>query len=292
MHPNDNLAVYFKNTIGPRAKYILYMGAASSASNDTYVPSLSTHRLTELHYVAEGRGTLFVDDKEIPLQKGDFYIINPGVMHGEGVTSSDFHQSMQFYILGIENIFFTENKTPLHIPTNVLESRFPFIFKELSKEAKEGSPFSEKAVQLLFKLLLTDINKLLNTQSVEPKYNTLNQLVNNVQKYLDENFAENLTLSGISKHFFCNESTLSHNFRKHLNCSIMEYIMQQRLDCAKMWLEISNKSISDIANVAGFSTTSYFCEYFRKVVGETPLQYRKNYHLRLNEMKAKNETEY
>ena len=286
MHPNDNLAKYFQNTSGPRAKYIIW-SEVSFESN-----MLSTHRLTELIFIAEGNGLLLIDDKKIPLQKGDFYIINPGVLHGEGVKNPDFHQSMQFYILGVENIFFAENKTPLYIPNNVLDSRFPFIYKELAKEAKEGSPFSEKAVQLLFKLLLTDINKLLNTQSVEPKYNTLNQLVNSVQKYIDEHFNENLTLSGISKLFFCNESTLSHNFRKHLNCSIMEYIMQQRLNCSKMWLEISNKSIADIASIAGFSTTSYFCEYFRKQVGETPLQYRKNYHIRLNALRETDENDY
>lgn len=286
MHPNDNLAKYFQNVSGPRAKYIIWMEVASESN------MLSTHRLTELIFIAEGNGVLLIDNKKIPLQKGDFYIINPGVFHGEGAKNPDFHQTMQFYILGVENIFFAENKTPLYTPNNVLDSRFPFIYKELAKEAKEGSPFSEKAVQLLFKLLLTDINKLLNTQSVEPKYNTLNQLVNSVQKYIDEHFDENLTLSGISKLFFCNESTLSHNFRKHLNCSIMEYVMQQRLNCAKMWLEISNKSIADIASIAGFSTTSYFCEYFRKQVGETPLQYRKNYHIRLNALRENDENDY
>lgn len=280
MHPNDNLAVYFPNTNGPKAKYIIY-----ATREQYYTPEqvpLSHHRITEFMYVASGSGKSIIDGEEYLLNAGDLYIINPGLLHGEYLRYSDFHSYMQYYILGIENVSFAEGDTPLHAPTNVADTRIPFLFKELCKEIQEPTQFTEKSVQYLFKLLLTDVNRALNTSPDLPRHNTLNQLVNSVQKYLDEHFADNIQLKDVAKHFFCNESTLSHNFRKHLNCSIMEYVMKNRLECAKMWLQISNRSISDIAQISGFSTTSYFCEYFKKEMKQTPLQYRKAYHTDLN----------
>lgn len=282
MHPNDNLAIHFTNVNGPRAKYILYMTREHESPSESPTVGLSSHRLTEFIYVSSGSGLALIDDKEYPLNAGDFYILNPGVLHDESLRHNDFQSYMSFYILGIENVFFADSKEPLYKPTNVADTRLPFLFKELRKESINPDPSSEKAVQLLFKLLLTDVNKILHTSSGLPKHNTLNQLVNQVQKYLDEHFAENIQLKDVANVFFCNESTLSHNFRKHLNCSIMEYVMKNRLECAKMWLQISNKSIAEIATISGFSTTSYFCEYFKKVVKQTPLQYRKAYHIAIN----------
>lgn len=284
MHPNDNLAIHFSTATGPRAKYIMYMTREHThADLTTSAPGLSSHRLTELIYVSGGSGLAIVDGKEYPLNAGDFYILNPGVLHDESLRHSDFHSYMTYYILGVENLFYAETNTPLYTPINVADTRLPFLFKELRRESLEVNQYTEKSVQLLFKLLLTDVNHILDTQnSTQPKHNTLNQLVNQVQKYLDDNFAENIQLKDVAKTFFCNESTLSHNFRKHLNCSIMEYVMKNRLECAKMWLQISNKSIAEIASLSGFSTTSYFCEYFKKHMKQSPLQYRKAYHTEVN----------
>jgi len=290
MHPNDNLAIHFNNAEGPKPKYIIFSSREHSELyvplDDKLKPGQTAHRLTEFIYVSAGSGLALIGNDKYPISAGDFYIINPGVSHDEALRHNDFHTFLQYYIIGIENVSFENPENPVHVPTNVAESRIPFLFRELRKESLDNTQYTAKTVQLLFKLLLTDVNRHLKYNEIEVRHNSLNQSVNMVQKYLDEHFAENINVKTVAELFFCNESTLSHNFRKHLNCSIMEYVMENRLNCAKMWLQISNKSIAEIASLSGFSTASYFCEYFKRMVKQTPLQYRKAYHATLNTRKS------
>lgn len=274
MHPNDNLLPFFEGTEGPQPKYIIYYDFQDHTNATT--PSISSHRLTELVYVTGGCGKLYVEDQEYNLNPGDFYVVNPNIMHGECLRHSDFHTSMQFYVIGCESLFFSNEKMGFQSPINVLKTRIPFLVKEIYNETKENDLNRTEAVRLLFGLLFLDVRTAYKTSTEKPKYNTLNQLVNSAQKYIDLHFNEKITLQGLSEVLFCNESTLSHSFRKHLNCSIIEYVMKNRLECAKMWLTISNRSIMDIAMISGFSSVSYFCEYFKKNLKQSPLQYRKN----------------
>lgn len=56
---------------------------------------------------------------------------------------------------------------------------------------------------------------------------------------------------------------------------ITDFLTQCRIEEAKRLLRTTDQSVSDIAVESGFESFSYFSTVFKKVVGMTPVQYRK-----------------
>ena len=67
----------------------------------------------------------------------------------------------------------------------------------------------------------------------------------------------------------------------------LEYLTQIRIEQAKSYLINSNiYSISEIADMCGFSDQYYFSRVFKKTVGVSPRDYKKNRNSSTNEHEA------
>ena len=56
---------------------------------------------------------------------------------------------------------------------------------------------------------------------------------------------------------------------------MQQYILQLRIETAKRHLQTNNMTIQDLAINCGFYNSSYFSKYFKKIVGITPTEYKK-----------------
>ena len=70
-------------------------------------------------------------------------------------------------------------------------------------------------------------------------------------------------------------SHLSKTFVNCLHSPYSVFLLNEKIAYARILLTGSNMKISDIAAEAGFSSSSYFSDCFRRITGESPLQYRK-----------------
>lgn len=97
-----------------------------------------------------------------------------------------------------------------------------------------------------------------------------------VIKEIETNYKLEITVQELSKLVFVTPQYLSRLFRRFLGYSVYEYLTIYRLNKAKEFL-ISNQrmEIQQIAQQVGFHDTSHFISIFKKVVGITPLKFRK-----------------
>ena len=58
--------------------------------------------------------------------------------------------------------------------------------------------------------------------------------------------------------------------------SVMYWINRSLIYRAKIALEYSDKTITEISDELNFSTTSFFCKFFKNATGVTPTWYRRN----------------
>jgi len=72
------------------------------------------------------------------------------------------------------------------------------------------------------------------------------------------------------------EDYLGRVFRQELNLSPWEYLKRYRIKQAKVLLVQTENNITEIAHKVGFDDSAYFSRVFRKVVGQSPRDYRKN----------------
>ena len=114
---------------------------------------------------------------------------------------------------------------------------------------------------------------------IDAVYSTRNvkssRYLGGVIEYIHEHFAEPVTLEQASALVPISPYYLSHLFREELGLTFLEYITRIRIEEAKRLLMATNLRIREIAENVGYDDAGYFAKVFRKTVGVTPNQYRK-----------------
>lgn len=94
--------------------------------------------------------------------------------------------------------------------------------------------------------------------------------------FIRRHYAEPITLSDIAGAANISQSEAARCFKKNLDVTPFNYLIQYRLEVAKAMLQSSEMSITEIAMQCGFDSVSYFDRVFRKYYWLTPKEFRGN----------------
>jgi two-component system response regulator YesN len=112
-------------------------------------------------------------------------------------------------------------------------------------------------------------NLLEATESVEDSYKAL------IQAVLDRNmYKASFSLSVLSEELGYSSGYLSGLFKKIYGMTFQDYLVRQRMEKAKLLLLTSDLKHYEIAEAIGINDVNYFSARFKKVVGESPKQYK------------------
>ena len=92
--------------------------------------------------------------------------------------------------------------------------------------------------------------------------------------YIHDHYAEPLTVSQIAAASAISESECYRCFRKVLDSSPIDYLLQYRIRAAAGLLSGTDMSISNICFATGFNSPSYFAKVFRQELLLSPRRYR------------------
>ena len=95
-----------------------------------------------------------------------------------------------------------------------------------------------------------------------------------VKEYLEQHYAEKITLDDLSKQFFINKYYLTRVFKEQFGQSITAYLTSLRITHAKQLLRFSEKSVEEIGLECGLGQLHYFSRVFKEVEGVPPSVYR------------------
>ncbi|MBQ2277280.1 MAG: AraC family transcriptional regulator [Clostridia bacterium] len=98
-------------------------------------------------------------------------------------------------------------------------------------------------------------------------------------EYIELHYAKKLPLSRIAEAGRVCESKCCRLFGKYVRKTPTTYLNHYRLGKASELLLTTELPVTEIALACGFSGTSYFSESFRKLFGQTPMEYRRKKHL-------------
>lgn len=102
------------------------------------------------------------------------------------------------------------------------------------------------------------------------------ELIDEVARYLKEHFRSEVSLNDLAEEFFVSPTYLSRRFKEKRLCTITQYVEGVRLKTAKDLLGNPMISVSEVAELVGYSDPNYFARVFKKNVGIAPTDYRKN----------------
>ena len=101
-----------------------------------------------------------------------------------------------------------------------------------------------------------------------------NDLICNILEYLNNNINKEITIEELSLIFYFNKTYIMKKFKKELNVSIHEYINTMRIYNSLIFFK-NDTYILSIAFKNGFNSLEYFSETFKKIMGVSPIIYKK-----------------
>ena len=102
-----------------------------------------------------------------------------------------------------------------------------------------------------------------------------NELDVKMLNYIDDNLYKRITMDEISSIFYFNKDYLMRIFKKELDITIMDYINKRRIYNSLELLKNTDDLVIKVALNSGYSSLEYYSETFTKVLGVSPLTYRK-----------------
>ncbi len=162
----------------------------------------------------------------------------------------------------------------------LLSSIFQEKFRFVDREAMEVR-FNHESIlcsnrEMLFSYLAEtckkNIEEAVNWYEAE-KIRPINQ----AKQYIQEHFAEPLSLEEVSAQAGFSSSYFSTLFRKETGKNFLEYLIDVRIEEAKKLLRKSGSTIEQIGKAVGISDYKRFAKTFKKITGISPKEYRKLY---------------
>lgn len=92
--------------------------------------------------------------------------------------------------------------------------------------------------------------------------------------YLNRNLNSPVTARAMAGKANMSLAHFHHLFQANMGCSPMNYLKKKRLEKAEMYLLDSDLSLTEIADLTGFSNQFHFCREFKKKTGLPPSVYR------------------
>lgn len=237
---------------------------------------MHTHACTELFYVAGGRGRFNVKGEMLPVEAGDLIIVNPNVEHTE--MSLNQHP-LEYIVLGVEGMEFTSDgeEDCSYTLFNLSGSRdevLPYLRDMLREIELKPKGYQVVCQDLLEVLVLKLLRHTDFSLTVTPSRRESAECAT-VKRYLDTHFKESVTLDQLAELAHMSKYYLVHAFRKEYDTTPISYLIDRRIRESKCLLGDTNHSLSQISQMLGFSSPSYFSQSFRKVTDMSPQAYRR-----------------
>lgn len=233
----------------------------------------------QLIYIPEGEGSFIsAHCKETMIRGGKIIIIFPDEWHSYhpyrntgwtecwiGFTGSSMDEL-------VKRKFFCREHPVIDVGWNEEIIGLFNTAKKIAEEQKKGyQQLLAGIVHLLLGYTFTD-----NPQKADQQKQTLEK-ISEVKRYIVNHFCSEINMEDLAKQIGMSYSRLRFVFKKQTGLSLINYIEGLKILKCKDLLVNTNLTSQEIAYYTGFNTPYYFCMFFKKQVGCTPLQYRLQY---------------
>lgn len=244
-----------------------------SYCDGTYRQTRPCGHVNVLEYVISGKGTVKTSSGTFYPSAGDSYLLHKGELHDYYADADEPWVKIWVNIMG-------------NLPSSILDSYglntsmlLPDLdisdyLKQIHKIAASG--YTDISIMydqclVVFVKLCQFIRQNLSSHTIFP--DTPDNIVQ-LKNYIDSHLDETLTLEKCNSITHLSTSQTIRSFRQSYGVPPYEYLNQQRIESAKVFLRGSLFSIQDIALKLGFSDQYYFSKYFKKRTGKSPKDYR------------------
>ncbi len=218
------------------------------------------HKKLEILYVDEGDKKIITNNKMIVLHQGDLFIADSYVIHAYLDSRNSKQTCIVFPNMYLAD-FFSIYGNKLLAGNVIRDKEFTDglvpIIRALQDEKRNGL-----VTQGCVDLLLGKIVDKLGVGEKEYKYDV--GIIGDIITYIDEHYAEEITLDTLADHFGYSKYYFSRLFNSCMGTSITDYISIIRADKVLSALKNSDVTISEAIFNSGFSSIPTFYRVLKK----------------------------
>lgn len=234
------------------------------------------HDFFELYYLESGERYHIIRDCMYPIHAGQFVIFAPYVMHHSyGAEDVPFRRIVLYFqpseMQSKELIEAIEAAGGVYTADSRSRYTVHQLMELILQEEDKSAPFKNEYMHSLLNVLLITILR----QAPHPLQHVKQTLVGQIIDYIHNNYYEDISLELLSKRFYVSPYYLCREFKRCTNRTIIQYINVTRIMNAQRKIMETDKSITEIGNLTGFSNVTHFNRVFKQYAGLTPSQYRK-----------------
>lgn len=101
------------------------------------------------------------------------------------------------------------------------------------------------------------------------------ELVKKAQKYVEDHLDQPLRVNDVADALFLSSNYLSRLFKSKCGVSLKQYIVNRKMESAQLLLKTTSLPIGTIASKMGYDNFSHFSQVYRKTMGVSPTEERK-----------------
>lgn len=245
-------------------------------------PKLPTHRPKgrldyQILYIASGKAHFFFNGVEQIISAGNMVIYRPkeeqryyyyGVDHTEvywvHFTGKDVKFLLRKY--GIED--------SVHVVHTGSSMEFKYLFLQMIQELKLCRIDYEDLLVNHLQHLFIRIHRAIFSKP-HGKNAILMQEADKAVRYFHEHYNEDISIQDYAASHHISVSWFIRGFKEYTSFTPTQYLLSLRISNAQVLLENTDYNITEIAESVGYDNPLYFSRLFRKQLGMSPSDFRK-----------------
>jgi AraC family transcriptional regulator of arabinose operon len=228
-------------------------------------------------YCTDGEGWLSIDGKISQIKANQYFIIPNGTPHAYGSHNTNPWSIYWLHYSGDFASFFNDSSGKVKVkdtPDVALVHERVLLFEEIIQNLEMG--YSQENLNYA-NICLWHFLASFKYASQFGQIKTMQDkdLIETSIFYMRENLSKKLSLEILAEHAGLSPSHYSMLFRQKTSRPPMDYLIHLRIQKACQLLDATKRRINDIGNQVGYEDPYYFSRIFKKVMGISPAQYRK-----------------
>ena len=231
-------------------------------------------RITVIAFILNGQGEVTLGSYTHTAAKGDIFLLPKGYYHQVRANQTQTEEWQYIWMnvageLAVQMMAAYQllSSAVIHCPD--AES----LFREAIELAQTKT--AQVAHQLLPPLFLEILIKLANANYLTDS--NYSHRVQAMKTYLDDHIQEDFQSEALSRHFGLSFKQINRLFKQETGMTVYHYVLQQKMESAKMMLAQTELNVSEIAYKLGYSDPQYFSNLFKKKAGSSPSHYRSDH---------------
>lgn len=255
---------------------LCYCGIEECDPGHFYGPTSRTEYL--LHYIIDGKGTYQINGETYQLNKHQLFLICPGVTT---YYVADMQEPWKYLWIAFNGV-----KAKTYLEWAHLDQAHPICQFEKPEslikcvqgilDARELTCANElmRAGYLMhFLSELIQVQSQANPTGDEHDY-PYQVYVNHALEFIEHNYQKGIRVNNIADYIGINRSYLTNIFKKSLDISVQEYLINYRMENATKLLRTTKLTISEISKAVGYDDSLTFSKVFKHIKGISPTEYR------------------